>query len=112
MAMLPDVISHDARVNGAPRAGVFGGMWTAGETTGMALGAAALTVVLTVTGYIQTVAGHSVEQPTAAVNGIAAAFGLIPAVLTLLSLLFLSRYRLRRSDIDGPDIALPEEAIA
>jgi Na+/melibiose symporter-like transporter len=117
MAMLPDVISHDARLTGAPRAGVFGGMWTAGETTGMALGAAALTVVLTLTGYIQTTAGHSVAQPTTAVSGIAAAFGLIPAALTLLSLLFLSRYRLRRSDIDGPvidgsDFTEAEEATA
>jgi Na+/melibiose symporter-like transporter len=117
MAMLPDVISHDARIHGHARAGVFGGMWTAGETTGMALGAAALTVVLTITGYIQTVAGHSVAQPRSAVTGIAASFGLIPAALTLVSLLFLARYRLRREDIDGPGddqpgTDQPEEAIA
>lgn len=105
MAMLPDVISHDAGVTGTSRAGVFGGVWTAGETTGMAIGAAALTVVLTTTGYIETVAGVTVEQPAAAVSGIAASFGLAPAVLTLLSLVFLARYRLRRSDIDRTDAA-------
>jgi Na+/melibiose symporter-like transporter len=105
MAMLPDVISHDARLSGPGRAGVFGGVWTAGETTGMAIGAAALTVVLTATGYIETVAGVTVEQPSAAVSGIAASFGIVPAVLTLLSLVFLARYRLRRSDIDGTDAA-------
>lgn len=38
MAMLPDVISHDAASHGEGQAGTFGGMWTAGETTGMALG--------------------------------------------------------------------------
>src|SRR5690606_13479250 len=43
MAMLPDVISHDERVTGLSRAGIFGGVWTAGETTGMAFGATVLT---------------------------------------------------------------------
>jgi Na+/melibiose symporter-like transporter len=102
MAMLPDVISHDARTHGPGQAGVFGGMWTAGETTGMALGAGALALILTVTGYIQTTAGHVVVQPGTAVTGIAAAFGLVPAALTLISLVFLARYRLRREDIDAP----------
>lgn len=101
MAMLPDVISHDARENGPGRAGVFGGFWTAGETTGMALGAALLTLILTVTGYVQTVAGVTVQQPGAAVAGIALGFSIVPAVLTLASLLFLARYRLRRDDIDA-----------
>lgn len=31
MAMLPDVISHDARTHGIGRAGSFGGVWTAGR---------------------------------------------------------------------------------
>ena len=100
MAMLPDVISHDARISGRSRAGVFGGVWTAGETTGMAIGAAALTAILTITGYRESVAGVDVEQPTEAVTGIAVSFGIVPAVLTLASLIFLARYRLRRSDID------------
>jgi Na+/melibiose symporter-like transporter len=103
MAMLPDVISHDARTHGPGQAGVFGGMWTAGETTGMALGAGLLALILTVTGYVQTTAGHTVTQPDAAVTGIAAGFGLVPAALTLISLVFLARYRLRRADIDQPD---------
>ena len=42
MAMLPDVISHDAKRTGDGQAGIFGGVWTAGETTGMALGATLL----------------------------------------------------------------------
>ncbi|MGE3812789.1 MAG: MFS transporter [Candidatus Nanopelagicales bacterium] len=105
MAMLPDVISHDARTAGAGKAGVFGGVWTAGETTGMAVGAAALTVVLTVSGYVESVAGVEVEQPASAVTGIAMSFGLAPAALALLSLLFIARYRLRRGDVDGAEAA-------
>lgn len=101
MAMLPDVISHDARTRGDANAGVFGGIWTAGETTGMALGAGALALILTVTGYVQTVAGTTVTQPASAVAGIALGFSVVPAALTLLSLAFLARYRLRRADIDA-----------
>lgn len=102
MAMLPDVISHGSRGSEPANAGIFGGVWTAGETTGMALGAAALTAILTVTGYVQTVAGTTVEQPAAAVTGIALGFSIVPSVLTLVSLIFLAGYRLRRADIDRP----------
>jgi GPH family glycoside/pentoside/hexuronide:cation symporter len=106
MAMLPDVISHDARRNGPGRAGTFGGMWTAGETTGMALGATALTIVLTATGYVvrsadPTVLPAGATQPAAAIIGIVLAFSVIPAALLALSLIPLGRYRLRKEDIDG-----------
>lgn len=100
MAMLPDVISYDARLHGPGRAGAFGGVWTAGETTGFALGATALAIVLTATGYIESTAGMNVVQPDAAVSGIVLSFSIIPAVLVLLSLVPLARYRLRRGDIE------------
>jgi Na+/melibiose symporter-like transporter len=83
------------------RAGVFGGVWTAGETIGMALGATVLTVVLALTGYVESSAGVQVQQPGTAVAGIALSFSLLPAVLMLLSLLVLGRYRLRQADIEA-----------
>ncbi len=102
MAMLPDVISHDATRNGPGRAGTFGGMWTAGETTGMALGAGVLSVVLAVTGYVaHTASDASATQPVSAVAGIVLSFSVVPAALLALSLVPLSRYRLRKEDIDG-----------
>lgn len=102
MAMLPDVIAHDRSAHeGANRSGVFSGVWTAGETAGMALGATVLSLVLGVTGYLESTAGVAVEQPEAAVTGIAVAFSLLPAVLMALSLVALSRYRLRERDIAG-----------
>lgn len=67
----------------------------------MALGAGALALILTITGYVQTVAGVAVTQPASAVAGIAVGFSIVPAVLTLASLVFLARYRLRRADIDA-----------
>jgi len=103
MAMLPDVIAHDARATGVDRAGAFGGVWTAGETTGMALGTALLTVVLAVTGYVESTGGQSLDQPSGAVLGIVVAFSVLPAALVATSLLPLGRYPLRRRDIDpGP----------
>lgn len=116
MAMLPDVIAYDRNVRGsfgastsldsgtavseAPaRAGVFGGVWTAGETAGMAFGSTALTIVLALTGYVASTAGVSVEQPAAAVSGIALSFSLLPALLMFASLFTLRRYRLRERDL-------------
>lgn len=100
MAMLPDVIAHDAKRYGPGRAGAFGGVWTAGETTGFALGAAMLLLVLQFAGYVSRTAGESVTQPDAALSAIVLSFSIAPAALIALSLIPLSRYRLRRSDID------------
>ena len=101
MAMLPDVIAHDALSQGPGRAGTFGGMWTAGETTGMALGATALAVVLAVSGYTESVGSAAVAQSPAAVVGIVLSFSLVPTVIIAISLVTLRRYRLRRSDIEA-----------
>ncbi|QIK62805.1 MFS transporter [Leucobacter viscericola] len=102
MAMLPDVISVDAdRPNSdrGSRAGVFGGVWTAGETAAMALGATVLTIVLALTGYIESTVGTTVVQPAAAIAGISLSFSLLPAGLMLISLLTLNRYKLREHDL-------------
>lgn len=115
MAMLPDVISFDARVMFAAgktqqaetRAGVFGGVWTAGETAGMALGSTVLAIVLATTGYIESTAGVTVTQPTTAVSGIALAFSLLPALFMLASLATLRGYRLRERDLEDSATILP-----
>lgn len=100
MSMLPDVISHDASRHGVGSAGTFGGVWTAGETTGMALGATVLTIVLAASGYIESVAGQHVEQPGSAITGIVLSFSIVPAVIIALSLVTFTRYPLRKADID------------
>lgn len=100
MAMLPDVISHDARTHGEGHGGTFGGVWTAGETTGMALGATALTMVLALTGYQESSGADIVWQSQESVAGIVIAFSAVPAVLIGLSLLMFRGYRLRKEDVD------------
>jgi GPH family glycoside/pentoside/hexuronide:cation symporter len=101
MSMLPDVISHDERISGPGQAGAFSGIWTAGETVGFALGATTLSIILAVTGYVSSTAGEAVVQPDAAIVGIVISFSLVPAVLVGLSLLTLTRYPLRRADIES-----------
>jgi Na+/melibiose symporter-like transporter len=102
MAMLPDVISHDAATHGEGNAGTFGGVWTAGETTGMALGATVLTIVLAATGYVESTGAASFgwQSPTA-IAGIVVSFSAVPAALIALSLWSFGRYPLRRKDISA-----------
>ncbi len=102
MSMLPDVVAHDRRRHGGQRAGRFGGVWTAGETTGFALGTAVLTVALAVTGYVESTDAQQVAQSDVAVLGIVASFSVVPALLLAASLLALRRYPLRKADIDEP----------
>jgi glycoside/pentoside/hexuronide:cation symporter, GPH family len=101
MAMLPDVISHDARTHGPGFAGTFGGVWTAGETVGMALGAAVLSLVLAVSGYVQSVAEQQVTQTAGAITGIILSFSVVPAAFMAVSLITLARYRLRKGDFEA-----------
>jgi GPH family glycoside/pentoside/hexuronide:cation symporter len=100
LAMLPDTVAHDAQKNGPGRAGTFSGVWTAGETAGLAFGGTILSIVLTVTGFIPTVADQTVTQPDSAILGIILGFSAIPAVLMFASLISLARYPLRKADID------------
>ncbi|MGB3910845.1 MAG: MFS transporter [Pseudolysinimonas sp.] len=100
LAMLPDTVAHDAQTNGPGRAGTFSGVWTAGETAGLAFGGTILSIVLTVTGFIPTVAEQTATQPDSAILGIILGFSVIPAALMFASLISLARYPLRKADID------------
>ncbi len=93
-SMLPDTIQLDHRYSGMRREGVFTGIWTAAEKTGMALGALLSGTVLGWTGFVETLAGQAVSQPPTALRGILAAFCLAPAALLFLSLPIIRRYDL------------------
>jgi Na+/melibiose symporter-like transporter len=101
LAMLPDVVTHHARRDPAVRAGSFSGLWTAGETAGLALGPALVLLLLAATGFQSSRAGEAVTQPDGAVLGIVLAFSVLPAVLVVVSLLVLRGYRLRQVDVDA-----------
>lgn len=89
LAMLPDVISAAGRERG----GAMSGLWTAGETAGLALGPAVVLVMLAVGGFRSSTGGQTLVQPDAAHLLIVLAFSLVPALLVGLSLVVLRSYR-------------------
>ncbi len=93
MAMLPDVAAEDARTSGSNRIGVFTGVWTAGETLGLAIGPGLFAVILAIGGYVSST-DHTAVQPDSARTAIAVGFSFVPAVLIAVSMLFLRRYAL------------------
>lgn len=85
LAMLPDVITEEERRTGAARAGLFSGVWTAGETLGLALGPGVYGLVLALGGYVASTDGSAV-QSSGAVTAALLGFTVIPAVLALAAL--------------------------
>ena len=91
LSMLPDVAAADAAESGENRVGVFTGVWTAGETLGMALGPFVFGLVLAAGGYVSST-DSTAAQPDSAVMAIVLGFSVLPALLTLASLFFLRGY--------------------
>jgi Na+/melibiose symporter-like transporter len=100
MAMLPDAAAVDARRTGSSRVGVYTGVWTAGETLGLALGPGLFALVLAVGGYRSSTTGGT-AQPDSALTAITLGFGLLPAALVAASLWWLRRYSLTAAVVAG-----------
>ncbi|MGV9215887.1 MFS transporter [Micromonospora sp. RB23] len=94
LAMLPDCIAYDTARTGRRQAGVFTGLWTAGETFGLALGPGIYGLVLQVSGYVSSDTGTSAAQSDTARLGVLLGFTLIPALLIAPPILLLRRYTL------------------
>jgi Na+/melibiose symporter-like transporter len=101
LAMLPDAAAVDVQRTGSGRVGVYTGVWTAGETLGLALGPGLFAVVLTIGSYRSSSDDDSVVQPDSALNAITLGFSVLPALLILLSLLWLVRYSLTSQDVEA-----------
>jgi GPH family glycoside/pentoside/hexuronide:cation symporter len=100
LAMLPDAAAVDAKRTGEGRVGVYTGVWTAGETLGLALGPGLFAVVLTIGSYRSSSDDDTVVQPDSALNAITLGFSVLPAALILLSLVWLVRYTLTSEEVD------------
>lgn len=98
LAMLPDAAAVDAHRTGENRAGVYTGVWTAGETLGLALGPGLFALVLALGGYRSSTTG-TIAQPDSAVTAITMGFSLLPAIFVLLSLWWLRRYSLTAAEV-------------
>lgn len=83
LSMLPDVISAEERRTGQVRAGLFAGVWTAGETLGLALGPGLYGLVLAIGGYVSSGANEEAVQPSSAIAAVVIGAGLLPALFAL-----------------------------
>lgn len=100
MAMLPDAAAVDAKRTGTSRVGVYTGVWTAGETLGLALGPGVFALVLAIGGYVSSTDDNAV-QPDSALTAITLGFSILPAILTVASLYWLTRYSLNSEEVDA-----------
>jgi GPH family glycoside/pentoside/hexuronide:cation symporter len=94
LAMLPDCIAYDAVRTGRRQAGVFTGLWTAGETFGMALGPGIFAVLLAAFGYVSSSSGEAAAQSGTAKLGVLIGFTVVPAIVVASALVGLRGYDL------------------
>ena len=99
LAMLPDRIAYDTERTGRRQAGVFTGLWTAGETFGLALGPGIYAVVLQIFGYVSSSGGDAAAQSDTARLGVLLGFTVVPAVLVGTAVLVLRGYHDTRQPI-------------
>ena len=84
LAMLPDVAAADTARTGESRAGTYTGVWTAGETLGLALGPLLYAGVLAAGGYVSST-DAAATQPASAHTAITLGFTIVPAALVAVS---------------------------
>ncbi|WP_255609485.1 MFS transporter [Micromonospora sp. PLK6-60] len=104
LAMLPDCIAYDTARTGRRQAGVFTGLWTAGETFGLALGPGIYGLVLQLSGYVSSSTGVAATQPATARLGILLGFTALPALLVATPLVLLRHYTLPPPPPPAPPI--------
>lgn len=92
MAMLPDCIARDTERTGRRQAGVFTGLWTAGETFGLALGPGLYALILQIFGYVSSSTGTAAPQDSTARLGVLLGFTIVPAVLVGGAVLLVRNY--------------------
>lgn len=108
LAMLPDCVAYDTARTGRRQAGVFTGLWTAGETFGLALGPGIFGLTLQIFGYQPSTTGTPVAQTSTAELGVLLGFTVVPGMVVALALLFLRAYDLSAERLAG--MAQPSSA--
>jgi GPH family glycoside/pentoside/hexuronide:cation symporter len=110
LSMLPDTIAADTARTGVGRAGVFTGLWTAGETAGLALGPGLLGLILALTGFVSSEEGRIVAQPDSARLGVLLGFSIVPAAIVAMSLFLARKYDLTANRLQALIAASPTGA--
>ena len=92
-SMLTDTIQWDGHSSGDRKEGIYTGLWTAGEKTGLAFGPLVAGLLLAAGGFLES-NGAPLQQPELALQAIQAGFAGAPTVFVLLSFLVLRKYDL------------------
>ncbi|MDL9935717.1 MFS transporter [Gordonia sp. ABSL1-1] len=106
LALLPDVIDEYSAQAGEDRGGAMSGLWTAGETVGLAIGPAAFLGILGATGFVSSTGDEHADQPTTALVGIVTGFSAVPALLVATGVVIL----IRGFGLHPPTRTAPESA--
>ncbi|MFD0633536.1 MFS transporter [Catenulispora yoronensis] len=110
LSLLPDTVHADAERTGRLQSGAFTGLWTAGETAGLAAGPGLFSIALALAGFVSSTHDHPVAQTAGARAGVLIGFSVVPAVLMLASLPALRAYGRRRVPLPiSPPPADPDQ---
>lgn len=93
-AMLPDVIEFDFLRTGIRREGIIAAFYTTIEKLSYAIGPSIILLLLDQFGFQSGTGGLDVEQPESAITAIYLGAAVVPSVLYVISLIFLTRYDL------------------
>ena len=93
LALLPDTMEYDRLISGQSREGTISGVFTLVEKISSAFGPLLVGVLLQATGLI-TSNDPATVQPEQALTAIRLAASIIPALITLLCIVVLMKYRL------------------
>ena len=93
LALLPDTMEYDRLISGQSREGTISGVFTLVEKVSSAFGPLLVGVMLQATGLIMS-QDPSTVQPEQALTAIHLAASVIPALVTLLCIAVLFKYRL------------------
>jgi glycoside/pentoside/hexuronide:cation symporter, GPH family len=99
LAILPDCIAAETARTGRRHAGMFAGLFSAGQGLGFAVGPLLYGLVLELAGYVPSTTGDAAAQSGGTVTAVLLGFALLPTVLTLASLPALRRWP--RQDATG-----------
>jgi GPH family glycoside/pentoside/hexuronide:cation symporter len=108
-SLLPDCAEYDYRRTGLRREGLYSGFYSFAEKTAFALGPLATGAVLQAAGFVNSTGGHVAQQPESAVHAVYVASSVVPALLPLLSIAFLWRYRLTQQQLQSMTPPAPSQ---
>jgi GPH family glycoside/pentoside/hexuronide:cation symporter len=92
LAILPDCIAAETARTGRRHAGMFAGLFSAGQGLGFAVGPLLYGLVLELAGYVPSTTGDAAAQSGGTVTAVLLGFALLPTALTLASLPALRRW--------------------